>query len=472
MTTVQGADPTVIHGRPTAVGVPGAEDENDATYIVGARAPARPRTAVERPRTQPRTPSPVAVPAPAPAGRSALPYVAAGVAALAVAGGFAAWKLRSDRLPPVETTLAPAPPATLAQVIPVPPPSLAVPPPPPSTFAATGKAAGVIRAAQAAFGAGSYARAVEQAQAALQQDPGNAEARRVLDSAQKGLSAEPRLRAAEAALRAGDHAAAVREAEAAQELAPWDRRVADLLGQARNAQYQAQLAAQKTAAPPPPTVAVAPPPPPPTAGHGAHVNALLGQADTALSGSNYDAAITLYDEALKLDPSNARAVQSRSAAIAARAIAQAGKGPAGKKFVSGKTVGSSPDSVGKAPAGFEDTPGVNVQKASQASALPGKIVFDVEPDSVRPGDRYKVRVSLSNEGQAPIQIRDMIVSTRINGRGVQGPVPPLVRSVAPREKALLRELPDLWKEDTSTWVMEVVVRTARGETYKNEVSWK
>jgi hypothetical protein len=44
--------------------------------------------------------------------------------------------------------------------------------------------------------------------------------------------------------------------------------------------------------------------------------------------------------------------------------------------------------------------------------------------------------------------------------------------VAPRDTAQLLLLPDFWKEDTTSWSMEVVVRTTRGETYKNEVSWK
>jgi hypothetical protein len=66
----------------------------------------------------------------------------------------------------------------------------------------------------------------------------------------------------------------------------------------------------------------------------------------------------------------------------------------------------------------------------------------------------------------------MVVGTRINNRGAQGPVPPLTKDVAPQQRALLRELPDLWKEDTASWSMEVVVRTIRGETYRNQVNWK
>ena len=42
----------------------------------------------------------------------------------------------------------------------------------------------------------------------------------------------------------------------------------------------------------------------------------------------------------------------------------------------------------------------------------------------------------------------------------------------PPRRAKLLESSDIWKEDTTSWSMEVVVRTARGETYKNSVVWK
>jgi hypothetical protein len=60
----------------------------------------------------------------------------------------------------------------------------------------------------------------------------------------------------------------------------------------------------------------------------------------------------------------------------------------------------------------------------------------------------------------------------VNGRAFTGPVPPLVKDVAPQQKAMLREVSDLWKEDTTSWRMEVTVRTVRGESYKNDVTWK
>jgi hypothetical protein len=83
-----------------------------------------------------------------------------------------------------------------------------------------------------------------------------------------------------------------------------------------------------------------------------------------------------------------------------------------------------------------------------------------------------VKVYLVNEGLAPIQIRDMLVATKINGKGVSGPVPPLTRDVAPGQRALLMDTTQQWKEETSSWSMEVAVRTGRGERYTNQVEWK
>jgi tetratricopeptide (TPR) repeat protein len=466
--TLRGADPTAI--TPNFPAPPGAPPpglrppatppapiggDSDATYIVAERGAARPAAL---PARAPSPSAPVQRP-----GRSPLPLVAAGLGALVVAGGVA-WYVIKGRTPVVTTSLPP--PETTPSSIGTTLPAVPSPVPPPS-FEPAGKAAGAIRAAQAAFIAGDYERAVREAQSALKQDPGSAEARRLLDNALQGQAAAPRLQAAEAALGQGDHERALQEAQAAQALAPWDTRIPAIIARARAAQQQQQAKAiPPVTQPPPPTAAARPPAPP-----NGQINALLSQGDNALAANNYDGAIALYDEALRLDPANARAGQQKAAAIAARAIAHAAAQARGRTFVAGKTVATHAEPKGNLPSGFEDTPNVTLGR-SQAAATPGRIFFDVEPEQVKAGDRYKVRVSLLNEGTAPIQIRDMMIGTRINGRGVQGPVAPMVQSVAPQQKALLREFPDFWKDDTSTWSMEVTVRTVRGETYKNEVTWK
>jgi hypothetical protein len=83
-----------------------------------------------------------------------------------------------------------------------------------------------------------------------------------------------------------------------------------------------------------------------------------------------------------------------------------------------------------------------------------------------------VRIYLLNEGNAPIQVKDMVVSTTVNERASRAPVPPLAREVAPGQQALLREVAGQWKIDTATWSMEVLVRTQRGEAYQNRVKWQ
>jgi serine/threonine protein kinase len=220
----------------------------------------------------------------------------------------------------------------------------------------------------------------------------------------------------------------------------------------------------------PTRVAVPALPPPRTA----QLNALFARADDALLARNYDAAIAAYDEAIALDAQNAQARQGRSNAIQARMLATAAAVPVGKAFVSGRTKATSAETKAAAagPEGFETGGDTVVKSGSQAALLPGKVVFDVDPDRVRPGDPYKIRIYLLNEGGAPIQVQGLSIATTINGKSVRGPVAPLVKDVAPRQRALLREVSDLWKEETSAWSMEATVRTTRGEVYSNQVTWQ
>jgi eukaryotic-like serine/threonine-protein kinase len=474
------AQPTVRGTAPTAkapAGPPGTVPRRTIGPTVIATAPTV-YTGAER--IAPRRPPPARVaarpmPAPAP-GRSGALYAVAGMALAAAA--FGAYKLVAPQPPPVvvptPTTVAAAPPNTVVAVAtPAPPPPTPVPQP---TFEAAGRSAAAMRAAQAAFRRGDYDRALAEAQSALQQDPASADARRLLESALSGQKAGMRVRTAEAALRQGDYPRALGEAEAARVLAPWDADVTALVSRIRDAEQRAQQEARQRAERDEQQRAERDAQQQRQA-LGAAVNKLLGQADSALASQDYNGAITLYDEALKADPSNQRAVQGRTGAITARAIAQAqasvGSRPAGRTFVAAKTTATSAETrAGGLPPGFESSPGVTVKQATQAADLPGRILFEVSPEAVKAGDRYTVKIYFLNEGQAPIQIREMVLGTKINNRGAQGPVPPLTKDVAPQQRALLRELPDLWKEDTASWSLEVVVRTIRGETYRNQVNWK
>jgi serine/threonine-protein kinase len=445
-TLAAGAEPTVL--TPRAAG--------PTVLVPRAGTPApRPAVAAAQPAVRP---APAAVSSKAP-----LLYGGIGAAVLVLAVGGYFVVSRRPPAPPPEASPAASVPTTVAEVAPAPPSIVSMQPVTPtlaSPSATVIETNPAVRRADAALRSGDYARAREESQKILRKDPQSAEARQLLEQATKGLEADQHLRLAEASLGKGDLARASAEIEAARAAAPWEPRIADLSSRVQQAQQRGQQQAQQQA----------------RAQITAQANAFLNQAETALAEQKYDAAIALYEETLKIDPQNSRALQGKSGAIAARAIAQAaaGRGGIGKSFVVAKTTAQSAETraAGSGPEGFEVTPDVQVQKGSQASELPGKILFDVDPGQVKAGSPYKVRVYLLNEGRAPIQVREMIVGAKVNGRGVQAPVPPLTRDVAPQQKALLREIPDFWKEDTTSWSMEVVVRTARGETYKNQVTWK
>jgi hypothetical protein len=327
-----------------------------------------------------------------------------------------------------------------------------------------------MREAQAAFATGNYDAAVTHAQKALREDPGNGEAGKLVHNAMSGQEALGRFRSAQAALDRGDFALASSEAQAGRGVAPWDSRGPELLSRIQLAQQRAQAQAgeaserqrqQQRAS---------------------QVAELLNKADAALGAGQLDRAIALYDQVLDIDPANQRAGMGKTGALTARAQAQAasagsGSGPPAarsKSFVPGRTAAQSSEtrSAGAVPEGFEESENVSVKRGTQSAELPGKILFEVRPEAVKAGEKYTVTVYLSNEGNASIQLKEMFVTTTVNGRKAGGGIPLQVSEVAPRQKAMLLSQSDLWKEDFTSWSMEVSVRTARGELYRNQVTWR
>jgi serine/threonine protein kinase len=463
--TVKKAPPARGTGaRGTSPGVSGS--------AVTTREAARSATRPPVPRAAPVSPRPLPPPRPQPSQGHPVLYVVLGAMGvlLVVAGGF----IYYTKIQPPPTTIAAVtePPAPSITMPVVPPVSITQPPTPapPPSIEAKGK---FMKTAKAAFNRGDYDEAIAEARRALAEDGSDASAKGLIENAVNGQRAEMRFRNAEAAMRAGDFEKAIAEANAGRDLANWDPRASQILTRIQEAQQQAADAAARKAAQAQ------------QAQLAQQVGNLIGGADAALAGQKYDEAIGLYDKALGLDPANLRALNGKSAAVQARALAQAAQGAGGggggtsrpstaRSFSPGRTVASSAETKGggSVPEGFENTPGVDVKKGSTAADLPGKIVFDINPDSPKAGTNYTVKVSLLNEGGAPIQVRDMFVSTTINGKKISGPVNPQTRDVAPRQTALLMSTTEMWKEDTSGWAMEVTVHTARGERYTNQVTWK
>jgi serine/threonine protein kinase len=432
----------------------------------------RPATRPPGPRPTPQPAArPVYTPAPPPPspGHPVLYVVLGGMAvALIVAGGFIYWqKTHGGETKTAEVPVTEPPSTTAATIPPTLPP--VTQPPPPATMPAIEAKGKFMRAAKAAFNRGDYDEAMSQARRALAEDSSDAGAKTVIENALSGQKAELRFRAAENALRAKDFEKAKQEANAGRDLAPWDNRAPQILSRIQDAQQQAAQEAADAARRAAATQATQ------------QLNTFIAAADAALAGQKYDEAIAGYDRALGVDPSNIRAINGKSAAVQARALAQINTGggggaarPAGRGFAPGKTVASSSETKpgGSVPDGFENTPGVEVRKGSTAADLPGKINFDIDPDTPKPGERYTVKVFLVNEGNAPIQLKDMFVTTTINGRKVGAPVPPQTRDVAPQQRAVVMSTTEAWKEDTTSWQMEVTIHTSRGERYTNQITWK
>jgi hypothetical protein len=189
------------------------------------------------------------------------------------------------------------------------------------------------------------------------------------------------------------------------------------------------------------------------------VAALVSQAASAVAARQYDAAIGSLDEALKLDPGNAKAAADRASAVALRDAAR-------KRFVAGRTIVKT-EKAQDGLAGFE---GAAVQKAPDFS---GRIEFEMTPASgIRPGDSYSLKFYLVNEGKKSIKVGGVTTTTTVNGQASGGAGTPQVREVSPQQRALLGETTGSWVAGTTSWSAEVLVTANRGDSLQSTITWR
>jgi hypothetical protein len=120
------------------------------------------------------------------------------------------------------------------------------------------------------------------------------------------------------------------------------------------------------------------------------------------------------------------------------------------------------------PAGFE-ADGVARKPVPKISA---QIEFDIQPKPARPGDAYAVRIYMRNEGKKSLKIREMRVGSNLNGDHSEAAMTPRITEIPPEQVALLAEIASVWKDNITVWGMDVSVRAAHGEVYKNSVAWR
>ena len=118
--------------------------------------------------------------------------------------------------------------------------------------------------------------------------------------------------------------------------------------------------------------------------------------------------------------------------------------------------------------GFEPG-GIGVKRAPE---VPGRVDIEVSPPNVKAGDSYAVRVFLVNDGGKAIAIDALSVAMVADGRRSSRAMPPRARSVAPKERALLAELPGVWQAGLASWALEVAVTSKRQDRYTNTLNWK
>jgi hypothetical protein len=191
------------------------------------------------------------------------------------------------------------------------------------------------------------------------------------------------------------------------------------------------------------------------------VATLLGQAEAALGARQYDQAIGYFDDVLRLDAQNAKALADKATAVSLRAAAL-------KKFVPGRTVVKTEKASGGL-AGF-DSGDVAVQKAPD---FLGRIEFEMSPASgIKPGDSYTLKFFLVNDGKKAIRIQAISLNTLVNGTGAGAPVSAAAKEVAPQQRGSLGEVSGSWKDGTTSWSAELLVTANKGDSLKNQITWR
>jgi hypothetical protein len=195
----------------------------------------------------------------------------------------------------------------------------------------------------------------------------------------------------------------------------------------------------------------------------AQVDGLLGQAQSALASRQYDAAVGRLDEALRLDPGNARATSLRTDAVRRRDLAR-------RRFVSGRTAVLTQKAQQQSGlAGFE-TGDADLRKAPD---FQGRLEFEMTPGTgLDAGTPWTLRIYVVNDGKKSIRVQGVTATTSVNGSGSGGPVAARAREIAPQQRVLLGELSGTWQEGTTSWSTEVVMTANKGDSLKNAVTWR
>jgi predicted Ser/Thr protein kinase len=195
------------------------------------------------------------------------------------------------------------------------------------------------------------------------------------------------------------------------------------------------------------------------------IEAYVTRAAELMRNKDYKAAIAVYDEALKIDPTNANLIASRNLAqdTLVRDVSTLEIKQSVTKFF-------GPEGGG----GFEDDKNINVKLGTQKPDGPAEVTIEIFPITVQPGQPYYLRVRVFNKGNKPIGIKGLqLISTfgaKTSGKGQE--LAPMVQRVNPRDTSLIWEVQGNWTEDQNQGKVEAIVHLIGKARLEKAIWWQ
>ena len=224
-------------------------------------------------------------------------------------------------------------------------------------------------------------------------------------------------------------------------------------------------------APPTPLATPTPPlrplptPTPAATADPSRIAALVAEGERALAEGKLAEADERFGAVLALAPAEARASAGK-ARVATTRLGLA------RTFVPDLPSSEADEGPVKSVPGFKELEGMDVRKAVK---VPGRAELEAEPERVKPGDSYTVRVYLRNQDAKKKQkLRVVHVNARntVNGQDSQVEVSWKPLEVKPRERPLVASLSGRWGDDATSWSLVVKVFAEGGDVYENRLVWK
>jgi hypothetical protein len=191
---------------------------------------------------------------------------------------------------------------------------------------------------------------------------------------------------------------------------------------------------------------------------------LVAEGEDALAHERLAEAVSLFGEALLLDPADPRArVGKARAATTSLGLT--------RSFVPDLASADGAEGPVKEVEGFD----VEDLDVRQAARIPGRAELEGQPRRLKPGDTFVVKVYLRNQSKKKkrvIKINGLDVNKVVNG--VRAPLATTIlqREVQPKQRVLVATLSGPWEDDVASWTLDVRVSSEVGDLYQNRLFWK